>query len=295
MSSRSAGAPARATARRAALVIALACAVTALTPARALAQSDAPAPAASEQVAAPPVEPVAAPSTEASEKRPLQLRPSKSSDAAAESGGTSVWTKLLLALVVIAAAVVVFRRRPFAGLAGDSERPTPSLRVLARTSVGMRTELLIVEADGQRLLLGVTPTAVQTLSVLGDAPSELAAGLSSGAAALDDDEFDRPRIAVRPFERALGRVDVGRGEPASAEPARANEPPTVERSLAKLIATARADAVDLRDESLETPKGRRTSPRPADAAAGSNRKPRGREEGPLEGQVRGLGSRRGNS
>ncbi len=303
MSPRGAGAPARATTRRAALVIALACAVTALTPARALAQSDAPAPAASEQVApapvepiaAPSTEPIAAPSTEPSEKRPLQLRPSKPGDAAAESGGTSVWTKLLLALAVIAAAVVVFRRRPFSGHAGNSERPTPSLRVSARTSVGMRTELLIVEADGQRLLLGVTPTAVQTLSVLGDAPSELAAGLSSGAAALDDDEFERPRIAVRPFERALGRVDVGRSEPASAEPPRDLETPTVERSLAKLIATARADAADLRDESLETPKGRRASPRPADAAAGSSRKPRGREEGPLEGQVRGLGTRRGNS
>jgi hypothetical protein len=159
----------------------------------------------------------------------------------------------------------------------------------------MRTELLIVEADGQRLLLGVTPTAVQTLSVLGDTSSELASGLSSGATASDDDDFEPQRAAVRPFERALGRVDLGRGEGAGAEPARTIEPPTVERSLAKLIATARADAADLREESLDTPKGRRASPRPSEAGAGSNRKSRGRDEGPLEGQVRGLGSRRGNS
>ena len=295
MSSRGAGAPARATTRRAALVIALACAVIALTPTRGFAESDPPAPAASEQVAAPLDAPAAAPSSVPGETRPLQLRPSKPSDASSEPGGLSVWTKLLLALVVVAAAVVVFRRRPFSAHPGDSARPTPALRVLARASVGMRTELLIVEADGQRLLLGVTPTAVQTLSVLGDTSSDLASGLSPGATVSDDDEFEPRRTAVRPFERALGRVDLGRSEPASAEPARAIDSPTVERSLAKLIATARADAADLREESLDTPKGRRASPRPSEAGAGSNRKSRGRDEGPLEGQVRGLGSRRGNS
>lgn len=44
------------------------------------------------------------------------------------------------------------------------------LKVTAGISIGQRERLVIVEADGQRLLVGVTPASIQTLHVLGEAP-----------------------------------------------------------------------------------------------------------------------------
>jgi len=50
------------------------------------------------------------------------------------------------------------------------------LRVLRRTAIGVRSELLLVELEGQRLLIGVTPSSMQTLYLLPDSlPDELAA------------------------------------------------------------------------------------------------------------------------
>ena len=42
---------------------------------------------------------------------------------------------------------------------------TPELRILRRTSIGVRSELLVVEMGGQRLLLGVTPNTIQNLYI----------------------------------------------------------------------------------------------------------------------------------
>ncbi len=46
------------------------------------------------------------------------------------------------------------------------------LKVTAGMSIGQRERLVIIEADGQRLLVGVTPGSMQTLAVLGAAKDD---------------------------------------------------------------------------------------------------------------------------
>ena len=50
-----------------------------------------------------------------------------------------------------------------------------SLQVLKKLSVGVRSELLVVDVDGQRLLLGVTPSTITTLASIPEVELEGAA------------------------------------------------------------------------------------------------------------------------
>jgi flagellar biogenesis protein FliO len=329
--------PARRRPVLAVLAIALAALVNGLTlrPARAegatpTAASAAPSAAAPTSSGSAAATAEAAPPSDA--PRPLQLRPSKPLETAPESSGMSLSSKLLLALFVAAMSFVVLRRRTILATLRGEVSAVPRLRVVARSSIGLRTELLIVEADGQRLLLGVTPTSVRTLSVLTDDASE-ADGAVEGDGAVEadapvqlvprprgfgvssasieparDDDFDPPVSA-----RSAGRELAVRAEQASAsrlERAPRMAPPTVEQSLAKLIASARGDVASVREEVDELARSRRSlEPRAAASRAvepsarggepaapsASTKRPRRGDEGPLEGQVRGLGPRRGGS
>lgn len=104
------------------------------------------------------------------QEAPLTLREEAPPKVASASAPSSI--TLLKGLGVAGVAVLAFalfrRTRTNRGLV------LSEVRVVARTSLGMRTELCLVEVAGERLLLGVTPTAVTTLSVLADAPTELA-------------------------------------------------------------------------------------------------------------------------
>ncbi len=53
------------------------------------------------------------------------------------------------------------------------------LKITAGISVGQRERLAIVEVDGQRLLIGVTPHNIQTLHVLGEAQAPTSSASSS--------------------------------------------------------------------------------------------------------------------
>lgn len=113
-------------------------------------------------------------------KTELNLRPSKPLETAPASTGIGLGAKLGLAGLVGAAAYFVYRRRTQGG--GAKAAKIADLRVTARTSVGHRSEVIVVEVDGQRLLLGVTPGSIRTLTVLADDVS------ASAAAPAENDE-----------------------------------------------------------------------------------------------------------
>jgi flagellar biogenesis protein FliO len=98
---------------------------------------------------------------------PLEVRPSRPLETAAPEPASSAWTKIgLCGLIVVGAAAFYMRKRAPGGVTA-----APSIKVAARTSIGVRSEIILVDVDGHRLLLGVTPSSVRTLSVLPVEPS----------------------------------------------------------------------------------------------------------------------------
>jgi len=158
---------------------------------------------------------------------PLQLRSEPEPNAALETEpDMSLWYQLLLFAVVAAGGLVVWRKYK----RGPADLPTHQLNILTRTSVGVRSELLVVEVDGRKMLLGVTPQAIAHLDVLDGGPSHHAVATAPAAAMTQDlppplrdeddlvdgygDEIDdEPMIEVASrepetdFAKALGEID----------------------------------------------------------------------------------------
>jgi len=125
----------------------------------------------------------------------LPLRPSKPLTLAPEPRSSGFGFSGFAAVVVAAAGLIAWKRHR-AG-AGGVKTGADSLAILRRTSVGVRSELVVVETEGKRLLLGVTPTSIKTLSVLADADEEATNALVAGAlAAPPRDEVDEPAIVT---------------------------------------------------------------------------------------------------
>lgn len=226
------------------------------------------APAAEEPEAAP----APAAETEKPAAHPLELRPSRSSDAG-PSGGYGIGLKLLAVAAVFAGAFLLFKRKNVL----QAARATGNApRIVSRTAIGMRNELLVVEVEGQKLLIGVTPSSIATLSVIVEEPKEMVEDIAR-----------------------TSRVELPSHRPAIHPPSPLGAS-SVEESLSRLIAGARA-------ELDEQPTLRRAlAPKPApsqrsaraeksDAAPASPKKTSSklREVPSLEGQVRGLTAKRG--
>jgi flagellar protein FliO/FliZ len=113
----------------------------------------------------------AAPHAEAPahEATPLTTRPRKPLTLAPRSEGTPIGWKLVAGVgVAIAAGLWIRNRR------GPKARPgSARIEIVGRTSVGMRSELLVVDVEGTRLLVGVTPSALQMLAVLDPADTRV--------------------------------------------------------------------------------------------------------------------------
>ena len=111
--------------------------------------------------------PIAAPTPAASTSTPLQLRETQSShplELAPEPAANSLW-KLGAILALMGAGAFALKKH------NEKNKPAAtikSLQVLKKLSIGVRTELIVVDVDGQRLLLGVTPSSIQTLASLPD-------------------------------------------------------------------------------------------------------------------------------
>lgn len=118
---------------------------------------------------------------------PLGLRSTKPLELADEPAQTTLGWKLGALVVLGGFAAWAWKKRSTGATVAD----TSDLRILRRTSIGVRSELLVVEMDGQRLLLGVTPNAIQNLYI---APFTE----DSGSAPIDEPlELVRPRPPMR--------------------------------------------------------------------------------------------------
>jgi flagellar biogenesis protein FliO len=111
-----------------------------------------------------PVEVLDAPTTQT----PLQVRPSKPLALESSPKGASVGWKLLGMVLVAGAGFWLWKRRP----SRPSPLVVPELAILRRTRLGVRSELVLVDLDGQRILLGVTPHSVQNLYIVPDAETD---------------------------------------------------------------------------------------------------------------------------
>jgi flagellar protein FliO/FliZ len=109
-----------------------------------------------------------APSAEPNHETGLTLRPARplSLEPAPTSLGAT-W-KLAVFVALAVGGLWLWRQR--------SRRPPQKahaeLRVLRRTTLGVRSEVVLLEVEGQKLLIGVTPSSMQTLYHLPDASDE---------------------------------------------------------------------------------------------------------------------------
>lgn len=202
--------------------------------------------------------------------RPLVLRRTADKPLELSSGSSTdgLWVKLAACGLIVGGAVWALRKR---GLLTPPPKAHP-MTILGRTSIGVRSELLLVDVDGQKLLLGVTPSSISRLAVLpvhGDAPS-LADELVDPAEPADQEPgFDHALASARatledfaarmktrpPVDAPVGR---SRETIAPREPSPAREShPTREPSRASRHATPRPSVAErLEDErpSREVPR-----------------------------------------
>ncbi len=127
---------------------------------------DAPAPPASVAIGPPAPAPAAAPTA----GTPLNLRPAPTPFGTGGGAG-SLGPQLALAALIGAAGLWAWKRR-----ARQRDAAYAAPKILARTAVGVRSELLVVEVDGQTMLIGVTPQSIQRIAVL----SAVNAGSATG-------------------------------------------------------------------------------------------------------------------
>jgi flagellar protein FliO/FliZ len=154
---------------------------------------------------------------------PLALRPSRSLDLPDERPSSGVGLRLGgVALVAVVGAWLWKQRKP---------APTPSsipvLQILRRTSIGVRSELILVDMDGQRLLLGVTPNSIQNLYIM--APSEPVEATVSDPIAAEPP----PRLLEATARRASRTDAAVRRTPRKAAPDYVEEQARGIRALAE--------------------------------------------------------------
>lgn len=105
---------------------------------------------------------VVAPAPAPVEGTPLSLRPGKPLELAPEPAHTGWGWKLVALLSIGGGAAYYWRKRRGQGAAVEAS----PLLIVHRASVGIRSELLVVNVEGQRLLIGVTPQSIQSLAIL---------------------------------------------------------------------------------------------------------------------------------
>jgi flagellar biogenesis protein FliO len=204
---------------------------------------------------------------------PLALRPAKPLTLAEAPAPTPWPYKTLFGVAVVAAGALVWKKRR--ALAAKHAPGTP-VRVLGKTSMGLRGELALVEVAGMRLLVGVTPSSMQTLAVL---PDDFA-----------DEASETDPEPMRAARRDSGVTATQRGAEKSDSASRARSlftsldigPPIPPRVAPSTFAASRyADERDIENapESGSPPNGEGRDP---------ERRRRPPRDVPLEGQARGI-------
>ena len=223
---------------------------------------------------------------------PLALRPASPTalTLAAEPAPAPWPYKLLFGAAVLGACAIVWKkRRSLASKLKASETP---VRILGKTSMGLRGELALVEVGGMRLLVGVTPSSMQTLAVLPDDYAEAAEEAASRADAEPERAAPRESRAV-PSRRAVEKEKSDLGSRARALFSALDVgPPIPARVAASGFAASRY--ADERDSDTEAPDSAPSPParsREAERDRDRRRRPASRDasrDAPLEGQARGI-------
>ena len=134
---------------------------------------------------------------------PLALRPTKPLELAPQPHQESIGWKVAAVVALLGGAAVFWHKR------GKTKAIDPGqLTIVRRTSVGLRSELLVVNVEGQRLLIGVTPQSIQSLAIL-DADETLAAEAPSVATSVSarvDAVLDAAQQARPVRSRGASRV-----------------------------------------------------------------------------------------
>lgn len=152
---------------------------------------------------------------------PLPVKHDKPLVTAPPPEGLGLGTKLGLCALVGGAAFWLVRSRLAArGERNGASKQGDKPRVLSRTAIGLRHEVVVIEVEGQRFLLGVAPGSIASLGLLPDEP------VFASAAPERDSDFDD----LRDRESGPGRFDADerRAVPLS-------------ESLSRLIAAARSE------------------------------------------------------
>jgi flagellar protein FliO/FliZ len=105
----------------------------------------------------PPPSPAVAPES----ATPLALRQAKPLALAQEPPHSSAGWNIAAVVVIGLATAFYFRKRRPPRRVEDAQ-----LTIVRRAPLGPRSELVVVNVEGQRLLLGVTPQSIQSLAVL---------------------------------------------------------------------------------------------------------------------------------
>lgn len=151
-------------------------------------------------------EPSLAPEQPAPLSERLPVRPTRPlALAEAEVGVPLGYKVFFLGIVAGAAGFVWYKRKN--PMTGASRIPT--LRIAGRAAVGVRSELIVVEVEGQNLLLGVTPHGISRLAVLPQTEAQelaLATELPGEAAEVDLAQDSGAFSRALDTELAVGRV-----------------------------------------------------------------------------------------
>ncbi len=125
-----------------------------------------PAPAAVQPTPAAQAISAAASAPAAPAATPLNLVPSKPLELAEPAPTSNLGWKLGAMGLLAAAGFWAYTKKK--GATPAKLESIPEMRILRRTSVGVRSELLLVDLEGQRILLGVTPSNIQSLLIVPD-------------------------------------------------------------------------------------------------------------------------------
>lgn len=126
--------------------------------------------------------------------------------------GTVGW-KLFLGSGAIAALAWWYQKKH----PRSAAREAPAIRVVSRTRIGLRADLLIVEVQGQTLLLGVGAQGIQNLALLDSPADARLADPGVETIKIDNKVPARLDALLRAAQRPAGSA-VGEDEPDDDEP-----------------------------------------------------------------------------
>ena len=194
---------------------------------------------------------------------PLNLRPTKKpATLKKEPKESNWWYKGIFLFIAVAGGVLILRKR--GGRFKLPQSIVPQLKVVARTSLGVRSELVVAEIDGMRILLGVTPNGISRIENLGAARDE------DESALLEEPMPERATRKVAEPPVASRRNSLFDEDDNEDNPS----PASFQNALANM--QRRLEKHENRRESSEAPRDSRRAPaRPRKRMAAAARSTRG--------------------